>query len=79
MRAFYTRCSDYDNDGTFRANDLTNMIRYFTRLLPVAPHIAGRRRLVHFGAREDAAGEGRHPKQQRVSLQRVEELPGFKG
>ena len=24
-RAFYTRCSDYDNDGAFRANDLTNM------------------------------------------------------
>eukprot|EP00966_Prymnesium_polylepis_P053159 1230264-Prymnesium_polylepis.1 len=24
-RAFYTLCSDYDNDGVFRANDLTNM------------------------------------------------------
>ena len=24
-RAFYTRCSDYDNDTIFRANDLTNM------------------------------------------------------
>eukprot|EP00966_Prymnesium_polylepis_P014189 327693-Prymnesium_polylepis.1 len=23
--AFYRRCSDYDDDGTFRANDLTNM------------------------------------------------------
>eukprot|EP00966_Prymnesium_polylepis_P280268 6475868-Prymnesium_polylepis.1 len=23
--AFYTRCSDYDNDGAFRANDMTNM------------------------------------------------------
>jgi hypothetical protein len=38
-QAFYRRCSDYDNDGIFRANDLTNMKRYYAGLLPVAPHI----------------------------------------
>jgi len=42
-RAFYTRCADYDNDGTFRANDLTNMKRYYAGLLPIASHFAGRR------------------------------------
>eukprot|EP00966_Prymnesium_polylepis_P266543 6157541-Prymnesium_polylepis.1 len=30
-RAFYLRCSDYDDDGSFRANDLTNMKRYCAR------------------------------------------------
>jgi len=40
IKSFYTQCSDYDNDGTFRANDLTNMKRYYTGLLPVAAHIS---------------------------------------
>jgi len=38
-RAFYTLCSDYDNDGVFRANDLTNMKRYYAGLLPMASHV----------------------------------------
>lgn len=38
-RAFYTRCSDYDNDGAFRANDLTNMKRYYAGLLGMATHL----------------------------------------
>eukprot|EP00966_Prymnesium_polylepis_P224381 5190228-Prymnesium_polylepis.2 len=40
-RAFYLRCADYDDDGAFRANDLTNMKRYYAGLLTVASHIAG--------------------------------------
>jgi len=39
--AFYTLCSDYDNDGSFRANDLTNIKRYFANLLPIASHVSG--------------------------------------
>jgi hypothetical protein len=35
---FYQRCSDYDNDGTFRANDLTNMKRYAAGILGLASH-----------------------------------------
>jgi len=42
-RAFYQRCSDYDNDGVFRANDLTNMKRYYAGLLSIAAHFSGRR------------------------------------
>mmetsp|Transcript_482 Transcript_482/g.1477 ORF Transcript_482/g.1477 Transcript_482/m.1477 type:complete len:214 (+) Transcript_482:1-642(+) len=42
--AFYTACSDYDNDGVFRANDLTNMKRYYAGMLAIASH-HGRRRL----------------------------------
>jgi len=43
-REFYTMCSDYDNDGVFRANDLTNMKRYYAGLLsPAAWVLAGRR------------------------------------
>jgi len=38
MREFYTRCSDYDNNGAFQANDLTNMKRYYANLLGIAPH-----------------------------------------
>jgi len=45
MRAFYTRCSDYDNDGTFRANDLTNMKRYYAQVLPMAMHFSRDSRL----------------------------------
>jgi len=43
--AFYQRCSDYDNDGIFRANDLTNIKRYYAGLLPLPTHMAssGRR------------------------------------
>jgi len=41
-RAFYTRCSDYDNDGVFRANDLTNMKRYYAGLLGMASWVSGR-------------------------------------
>jgi len=42
-RTFYMRCSDYDADGSFRANDLTNMKMYYTGLLPVAAYFTGRR------------------------------------
>jgi len=37
--AFYTLCADYDNDGAIRANDLTNMKRYYAGLLPMASHV----------------------------------------
>jgi len=37
-RAFYVRCSDYDNNGNFQANDLTNMKRYYVGLMPLAAH-----------------------------------------
>jgi len=43
VKAFYTRCSDYDNDGEFRANDLTNMAQYYAGLLSLAAHVSGRR------------------------------------
>jgi len=38
MRSFYIRCSDYDNNGQFAANDLTDMKRYYADLMPVAAH-----------------------------------------
>jgi len=37
ISSFYGTCSDYDNDGVFQANDLTNMKRYYAGLLPIAP------------------------------------------
>ena len=39
-RAFYVRCSDYDNDGNFQANDLTNMkhAMHYTRTQDAAPN-----------------------------------------
>jgi len=37
--AFYTRCSDYDGNGAFQANDLTDIKRYYANLLPIASYI----------------------------------------
>ena len=47
-RDFYSRCNDYDNDGNFRANDLTDIKRYYAGLADMAAHMlaaapAGRR------------------------------------
>jgi len=41
VTAFYTRCADYNNDGAFRANDLTNMKQYYAGLLPIAAYLSG--------------------------------------
>jgi len=49
LRAFYARCSDYDNDGAFRANDLTNMNRYYAQVLPMAIHFSRDSRAIGAG------------------------------
>jgi len=41
VATFYGVCADYDNDGTVRANDLTNMKRYYAGLLPISSHFSG--------------------------------------
>ena len=49
LRDFYARCSDYDNDGAFRANDLTNMKRYYAKALPMAMHFSRDSRTIGAG------------------------------
>jgi len=39
-RSFYVRCCDYDDNGRFQANDLTNFKRYYAGLMPMAAYIA---------------------------------------